>query len=131
MKTAADDDAADPLRFSPDVLPTARVGVPYDATIIVTNEQTPVGEISISKGELPAGLDLLYAAIEDSAHLVGTPQEKGTYALAVRANYSTLLSLNTSPVSRPAISDNPVRFPGPARRAFGDRLGLVGGRGPW
>ena len=71
------------LKFEPDTLPASQMGAPYEAEIRVTQNVTPVGKFSISKGALPAGLELV--DIEgDAAKISGIPEEAGTFTFTVR-----------------------------------------------
>ena len=74
---------AGPLKFEPESLPPAQKDVMYEAEIHITQNITPVGDISISKGALPAGLELVKAAHEDTAKISGIPQEKGSFTFTV------------------------------------------------
>ena len=91
LLTAAcsDDDPLDPddgaLVFSPSSLPAGTVGDPYTATITVSGQYTPVFEISVPAGTLPAGLQLVYEEIDDHAVISGTPQSAGTTSIMVSA----------------------------------------------
>ena len=72
-----------PLKFSPDKLPEAQVGVPYEAKVSVTQNVTPVGGISISEGFLPRGLTLEKVKSENSGLISGTPAEAGTFPIKI------------------------------------------------
>jgi hypothetical protein len=74
------------LVFSPDKLPAGKAGQPYQATITVTQNSTPLNTISVSEGDLPAGLEITHKEGEDSALISGTPQTAGTYKFTVWAN---------------------------------------------
>jgi len=74
-----------PLNFSPSQLSTAAVGQSYQATIAVTGNKTPVGQIGIDSGTLPAGLNITYERGQSSATLSGTPQSAGTYKFSIVA----------------------------------------------
>jgi hypothetical protein len=78
-----------PLVFSPDTLAEARIGVAYDVTISVSQARTPVGDIFLSKGTLPAGLALTFDRVQSgltgTARIGGTPTGAGSYALTVSA----------------------------------------------
>jgi hypothetical protein len=83
--TSCHHESKDALRFTPAILPAGHVGVPYSATITVTNQYTPVGDISVSRGALPAGLTLHYVEIQDSAQISGTPRASGTHVFTISA----------------------------------------------
>ena len=71
-----------PLQFEPDILPDSQMGAPYEVEIHITENSTPVGKFSISKGALPAGLELV--DIEgDAAKISGIPEEVGTFTFTV------------------------------------------------
>ena len=74
-----------PLTFAPDTLPTARVGEMYEARIRITENVTPVGEFSVSKGSLPAGLELVFVEGKIAAMISGIPEGAGvsTFAISV------------------------------------------------
>jgi hypothetical protein len=74
---------ADPLKFDPDTLPAAQMDAPYTAEIHVTQNNTPVGEFSISTGALPAGLELVKVEGQDRAKISGAPTESGTFTFTV------------------------------------------------
>jgi len=71
------------LKFAPDSLLDARVGVPYQADIFVAQNETPVGEFWISAGSLPRGLSLEKLESEDVARISGTPEEAGSFTFTV------------------------------------------------
>jgi hypothetical protein len=74
-----------PLKFMPDALPEAQVGSAYEAKIVISLNNTPVGDFSISEGSLPEGLEFTFLEGEDAATLVGTPTESGTFTFTVSA----------------------------------------------
>ena len=69
--------------FNPDKLPDAQVGVPYEVTISISQNRTPAGDISLSEGMLPPGLELVYVKAEDTAKITGTPTEAGTFTFTI------------------------------------------------
>jgi hypothetical protein len=72
------------LKFNPDTLPDAQVGVAYKAEIHVRENRTPVGDFAISEGALPAGLKLeKVEGVEDTAAISGVPKEAGTFTLKI------------------------------------------------
>lgn len=71
------------LTFEPDTLPEAEAGVPYEVTVQISQNETPVGGFSVEEGGLPNGLTLEFVEGEDSARIVGVPQEPGTYTFTV------------------------------------------------
>lgn len=76
--------AGSPLKFDPESLPAARVGEAYEVKIHVSGNSTPVGGVSISKGALPAGLQLVKAEEEENTlKITGIPTEAGTFTFTV------------------------------------------------
>jgi hypothetical protein len=75
----------DPLSFSPDALPTVRVGVPFTVTIAVHNNDQSIGAISLVSGALPRGVNLRYTSPQSTATLEGTPDETGTFGFTIAA----------------------------------------------
>jgi hypothetical protein len=74
------------LTFSPLALPNATAGSAYLQTITVSNNETPVGDISVSSGALPPGLTLNFVRGSSvSADVTGTPTTRGTYVFTVSA----------------------------------------------
>jgi hypothetical protein len=72
-----------PLRFSPDSLPEAQVGTPYEARIQISLNSTPVGDFFISEGTLPEGMEFTFLEGEDAATITGTPTEAGEFKFTV------------------------------------------------
>jgi len=83
----------DPLIFDPDQLPDAQTGVPYEATISISQNVTPVGRISLSEGTLPPGMELVFTQMEDTAKISGTPTQTGSYTFTIQV---WCLGTNTS-----------------------------------
>ncbi len=84
------------LTFSPPELPEAQVGRPYEATIAVSGNHTPVFLISVDHEELPPGLTLQYEEGASTADISGVPQQAGEFQLTVRAScYGTNVSGQT------------------------------------
>lgn len=73
------------LKFSPDTLPGAQVGIPYEVEIKVTDNITPVFRFLVSERTLPKGLTLEQKEHEDVARIFGTPEEAGTFTFKVEA----------------------------------------------
>lgn len=76
-------DTRGPLIFSPASLPPAHVGQAYDVKIVVSSNDTPVGQFVVSAGELPPGISLQQIEMEDTAILSGTPEKAGTYTFTL------------------------------------------------
>lgn len=75
-----------PLVFSPSKLPDATVGQPYQASITIIGNKTPVGNIETNNTTgLPSGLKITYTKFENTASISGTPQVAGTFDFIVRA----------------------------------------------
>ena len=73
------------LAFSPDQLPDATVRQIFSATISITQNATPVGQMTVAPGDLPPGLSLTFLKGQDAALLSGTPLHAGTYKFTVSA----------------------------------------------
>lgn len=71
-------------KFDPDSLPAGKVGAPYETEIHISENDTPVYLFEVSKGALPAGLELEQVEWEDRAILSGTPEEAGTFTFTLR-----------------------------------------------
>ncbi len=72
------------LIFSPAALPDAKVGEPYEAEILITQNVTPVGDFLVDPDQLPTGLELIYTQeMTDSAVISGTPEIAGIYRFTV------------------------------------------------
>jgi len=85
-----------PLAFSPPELPEAQVGQPYEATITVSGNHTPVFLISVDSEELPPGLTLHYEDNASTAEIKGVPEKAGEFEFTVRAYcYGTNVSGQT------------------------------------
>jgi hypothetical protein len=74
------------LSFEPASLADARVGVPYEATITVRGNVTPVFLFSVEKKNLPEGLTWEYHEHDDFARIKGTPTRAGTFTFQVSAS---------------------------------------------
>ena len=72
-----------PLKIEPDSLPNAQTGVAYEVEIRVSDNVTPVNNVSISSGTLPAGLELVFVDHVDGAKISGVPEETGTFTFTV------------------------------------------------
>jgi hypothetical protein len=86
LTTLSCGDEVSSLKFSPAHLPAARVGKPYAATISVSNNKTPVFQMAIADGRLPAGLVLHVAKSGGTAEIGGVPKATGTFTFAVSAS---------------------------------------------
>ena len=67
------------------MLPPAEVGKAYLMEIVVSNNVTPVGNVYLSKDQLPPGLSLEYKQ-DNKALITGTPQKKGTFHFSIGAS---------------------------------------------
>ena len=72
-----------PLKIEPDSMPNAQTGVAYEVEMRVSDNVTPVSNVSISSGSLPAGLELVFVDHVDGAKISGVPEETGTFAFTV------------------------------------------------
>gem|GEM_PF-1557772 len=72
-----------PLQIKPESLPNAQTGAEYEIEIRVSDNVTPVSNVSISSGILPAGLELVFVDHVDGAKISGTPTEAGTFTFTV------------------------------------------------
>jgi len=73
-----------PLKFDPPEIPNAKVGVPYEVQIEVTQNVTPVGEFMVDPITLPPGLELtMDENVHDIARITGIPEKAGTYTFRV------------------------------------------------
>ncbi len=72
-----------PLKFAPETLPGAQLGVPYEAKVTISQNVTPAGEFSLSEGSLPKGLALEKVEGEDAARIYGIPEETGAFKFKV------------------------------------------------
>ena len=72
------------LTFSPDKLPPAEVGKPYNVGIEVHNQRTPVGGVSIPEGSLPEGL-VFAERLRDKTigEISGTPKKAGKFKVKI------------------------------------------------
>lgn len=73
----------DQLVIEPAALPEAQLGEPYEVRIIITENVTPVGDMAITNGALPEGLEVVFTEGEDSATISGIPKEAGTFTVAL------------------------------------------------
>lgn len=71
------------LVFTPDILPDAEAGLPYEVIIQISQNETPVGDFQILGGGLPNGLTYEFVEGEDNARIFGVPEESGTYKFTV------------------------------------------------
>jgi hypothetical protein len=87
-------DARGPLKFEPASLPNAKVGVPYEVQIEVTQNVTPVGEFMVEPESLPPGLELhMNEEDHDIATITGVPETVGTYTFRVNVwCYGTMVN---------------------------------------
>jgi hypothetical protein len=68
------------LVFDPEQLPEAQVEKEYEATISVSESDTPVGEFILQDGELPPGLEIIKVEDEENRAVIkGIPTQAGVY----------------------------------------------------
>ena len=85
-----------PLAFSPLEFPEARLGHPYEVTITISGNETPVFLISVDSAELPPGLILHYEKNDSTARIEGVPEKAGEFEFVVSAEcYGTNVSGQT------------------------------------
>lgn len=70
----------DVLVIEPATLANAQRGVMYEAEIHITQNVTPVGDMLIKSGSLPAGLGLVFIQGEDAVKISGIPEEAGIFS---------------------------------------------------
>ena len=73
------------LAIEPLSMPEAKKGVVYKVEIRISQNETPVGDITITKGALPTGLMLDFLDGEDAALISGVPEESGTFPFIIYA----------------------------------------------
>ena len=79
-----------PLKIEPDSMPNAALGVPYSARMQVSENGTPVANITLIEGTLPPGLELKIIPGKNSAAISGVPTTAGAYSFTVHVwCYST------------------------------------------
>jgi hypothetical protein len=76
---------SNPLTFSPAQLPEAAVGQDYQVSITINGNNTPVGQIGVDSGTLPAGLNITYERGQSSALISGKPQSAGRFNFTISA----------------------------------------------
>jgi hypothetical protein len=80
------------LKIEPDSLPNAQTGVEYEVEIRVSDNVTPVNNVSVSSGTLPEGLELVFVDHVDGAKISGIPEEAGTFTFTVGVScFSTMV----------------------------------------
>ena len=80
------------LKIEPEFLPNAQTGVEYEVDIRVSDNVTPVSDVVISSGTLPAGLELVFVDHVDGAKISGVPEETGTFTFTISIScFSTMV----------------------------------------
>jgi hypothetical protein len=80
------------LKIEPDSLPNAQTGVEYEVEIRVSDNVTPVNDVVLSSGTLPAGLELVFVDHVNGAKISGVPEETGTFTFTVSIScFSTMV----------------------------------------
>lgn len=74
------------LHLSPDELPAAAVGTDYTVTLTVVGNDTPVHDIVLKSGTLPAGLKLTHEENSQDGLIEGTPSETGTFDFVIEVS---------------------------------------------
>ena len=72
-----------PLLITPESLPKGQVGAMYEIKMQITQNVTPVGDMIIQDGELPAGLEFVFLDGEDAAQIIGVPKDAGVFEFTV------------------------------------------------
>ncbi len=86
----------DPLVIEPASLPEAQTGVMYEIELHITQNVTPVGDMWIKGGTLPAGLEFVFLKGKDAAKISGMPQKAGTFNITIYAwCFGTMVSGQT------------------------------------
>jgi len=67
------------LKIEPESMPNGQTGVEYEVEIRVSDNVTPLNNVSISSGALPPGLELVFVDGADDAKISGVPEETGTF----------------------------------------------------
>ncbi len=67
------------IGFTPNIMPTAKVGTYYFVIIKIANNRTPAGEFSITQGSLPRGLSIQRLEGQDAVLISGTPIDPGSF----------------------------------------------------
>ena len=73
------------LVFTPNQLPPATVGKPYSVAVTITQNLTPVGQMTVGLADLPPGLNFAFIKGQNAAQIGGTPLKAGTYKFTVSA----------------------------------------------
>jgi hypothetical protein len=71
------------LTFTPSKLTAGTVGQPYQVSIAISGNISPVGQMQLSSGSLPPGLEMSFVKGTDKATISGMPQKTGTYLFAI------------------------------------------------
>jgi hypothetical protein len=112
------------LVFSPEQLPEAQLGQRYSATITVSANKTPVGDATVTDGELPPGLALQVEKGGNSIEITGIPQQVGEFAFTIyvwchgtmvpgqTGEKEYALSVKPVPTSTPLADLGPFRYAG-------------------
>jgi hypothetical protein len=74
-----------PLVITPEDLPEAQAGSQYEASLVISQNRTPVGSVSVNTVSLPPGLELVHVQGESSFTISGTPTEAGIFAFTISA----------------------------------------------
>ena len=86
-----------PLKIEPESLPNGQTGVAYEVELRVSDNVTPVYDVSISSGALPAGLELIFEDGIDGAKITGTPDETGSFTFIISVScFGTQVSGQTA-----------------------------------
>jgi len=71
------------LNVAPPTLPEGKVGHPYQASIVVGDNETPLGGAYLESGSLPPGLSFGRVEQQNRMPIVGTPTGPGKHSFRV------------------------------------------------
>ena len=71
------------LKVAPPTLPEGKAGQPYEASIVVSDNETPLGGAYVESGSLPPGLSFGRVEQQNRLPIVGTPTGAGKHAFRV------------------------------------------------
>jgi hypothetical protein len=86
------------VHITPSSLLAGTVGTPYSVTLTVSGGSLPYGQLEVTSGSLPAGLQLLAEPGADEIPIYGTPTQPGTSTVTFtdHDNYNTVGQLSAA-----------------------------------
>ena len=82
-----------PLKFSPEQLPEAKTEKKYSAIITISDNLTPIANLSIETGVLPPGLELQEGDQKNTVEISGIPELPGKYTFTLAVGcFGTMVS---------------------------------------